>query len=85
MAQSGSLVTIGPGQHPFTCLVCEGELFIDREIKLNTSGLEFLGLEWASRSATGLICCDCGYVHTFAGDTVRLWEPGGGYPDPGGE
>lgn len=82
MAQHPSLVTIGPGQQPFTCLVCDGELFADREIKLNTTGLELFGMEWANRSATGLICADCGYLHTFASDTVRLWEPGGGYPEP---
>lgn len=79
MAGRESLVTIGDGQ-PFTCLVCEGDLFYDRQIKLNTTGLELLGIEWANRSATGLICCECGYVHTFAAE-VALWDPDGGYPE----
>ena len=80
MARTPALVTIGDGE-PLRCLVCEGELFFDRPVKLNTGGLEFLGLEWANRSATGLICADCGYVHMFVSDSVSMWDPDGGYPD----
>jgi hypothetical protein len=38
--------------------------------------MEFLGVEWANASATGLICTDCGYVHEFAGDAVQLYKTG---------
>jgi predicted nucleic-acid-binding Zn-ribbon protein len=48
------------------CLVCAGAEFSYREIKLNTSGMSFMNLDWANKSATGVICGRCGYVHTFA-------------------
>jgi hypothetical protein len=65
---------------PLHCLVCRGQLFTDREIKLNTSGMEFLGMEWANRSGTALICDRCSFVHTFAGGGFELWAPSDGYP-----
>jgi hypothetical protein len=65
---------------PLHCLVCRGQLFTDREIKLNTSGMEFLGIEWANRSGTALICDRCSFVHTFAGGGFELWAPSDGYP-----
>jgi hypothetical protein len=75
-----SLVTISPDRVPLRCLVCQGELFVDREIKLNTSGMEFLGMEWANRSGTALICDRCSFVHTFADTQFELWDPKRGYP-----
>jgi len=80
MSRSGSLVTVGADRSPLHCLICRGQTFADREIKLNTSGMEFLGMEWANRSGTALICDQCGFVHTFAGQAFELWDPGGGYP-----
>jgi predicted nucleic-acid-binding Zn-ribbon protein len=74
-----SLVTVGAGRHRFTCWVCGGKLFFDREIKLNTSAAEFFNLGWANESATGLVCQRCGYLHTFASE-VELWSPEDGYP-----
>jgi hypothetical protein len=35
---------------PLSCLVCGGQAFTRREVKLNTSGMSFLGLGWANRS-----------------------------------
>jgi predicted nucleic-acid-binding Zn-ribbon protein len=58
----------------FRCLICGGEQFWDRTVQLNTSGMEFLGIEWANESATGLICTDCGYVHEFAGNALQLYK-----------
>jgi hypothetical protein len=78
MSRSPRLVTVGPQRAPLHRLVCRGQLFTDREIKLNTSGMEFLGLEWANRSGTALICDRCGFVHTFAGNEFELWDPGEG-------
>lgn len=80
MSRSPSLVTLGPQRVPLHCLVCRGQLFTDREIKLNTSGMEFLGMEWANQSGTALICDRCGFVHTFAGGQFELWAPDNGYP-----
>ncbi len=56
------------------CLVCGGREFFDREVKLNSSGMEFFGLAWANRSALGLLCASCGYVHEFVGDAVILLD-----------
>ena len=52
---------------PLQCLVCAGTEFSYREIKLNTSGMSFMNLDWANKSGTGVICDGCGFVHTFAG------------------
>jgi hypothetical protein len=40
----GWLVTFGEENHPFSCTVCRGKLFADREVKLNTSGAELFGV-----------------------------------------
>jgi predicted nucleic-acid-binding Zn-ribbon protein len=69
-------VTATVGDRAVRCLICGGEQFWDRDVQLNTSGMEFLGVEWANASATGLICTDCGYVHEFAGDAVQLYKTG---------
>ena len=74
---------IGAGRHRFSCPVCAGSLFFDREIKLNTTGAEFFNLGWANESATGLVCQRCGYLHTFVSDSLELWQPDAGYPDAG--
>jgi len=76
-----ALVTIG--RTPFTCQVCRSEQFFDREVKLNTSGMEFFDLGWANQSATGLVCTRCGYVHLFLNDSLEFWKPEHGYPPAG--
>jgi predicted nucleic-acid-binding Zn-ribbon protein len=58
--------------NPLACLVCGADEFLEREVKLNTSGMEFLDLAWANQSALGLVCTGCGYLHEFVGDTVRV-------------
>ena len=58
------------------CLVCAGSEFTYREIKLNTSGMSFMGLDWANKSGTGCICNGCGFVHTFAGQVGWRDDPG---------
>ena len=65
-------VTAMVGDRPLRCLICGGEEFWDRSMQLNTSGMEFLGIESANASATGLICADCGYIHEFAGNAIQL-------------
>jgi predicted nucleic-acid-binding Zn-ribbon protein len=67
-------VTATVGDRTIACLVCGGGTFWDREIKLNTTGMEFFDLAWANASALGLVCVRCGYVHEFVGDSVQLWE-----------
>lgn len=78
LSQQPNLVTVM--RRALSCLVCRGQLFFDREVKMNTSGMEFFNLGWANQSAIGLICAHCGYVHEFMGNTVELWLADRGYP-----
>lgn len=61
------------GKH-IACLICGSEHFMDREVKLNTTGAELFDFAWANASATGLVCIGCGYVHEFFGDAIQLWK-----------
>jgi hypothetical protein len=79
MANGPWLVTLGESSHRLRCWVCQGVLFFDREVKLNSSGAELFNMGWANQSATGLICRECGYVHLVAAG-AELWRPEGGYP-----
>lgn len=47
------------------CQLCQGTAFTERKVKLNTGGMSFFNLDWLNRSAAGLICDSCGYVHMF--------------------
>ena len=60
-----------------SCVVCGGQRFARREVKLNTSGMSFMGLDWANRSGDGAVCRACGYVHTFL-DGGLTWGPAPG-------
>ena len=35
---------------------------------MTTTGMTFFDLDWLNRSAEGVICIRCGFVHTFMGD-----------------
>ena len=63
------------GGKQLACLVCGAEDFTYREIKLNTSGMSFMNLDWANKSGTGCICTACGFVHTFFGQVDWRDEP----------
>lgn len=55
---------------PLTCIVCQtGTSFFHREIMMNTSGMTFMGWDWANATADGAICENCGFVHTFMGNS----------------
>ncbi|MFJ3504492.1 hypothetical protein [Streptomyces sp. NPDC090135] len=62
------------GEKKIHCLICEGDTFREREVKLNSTGMEFFNLAWANGSATGLICWSCGYVHLFANGNLSLYR-----------
>jgi len=78
MKRKAALITID--RNPSTCQFCHGDQFFDREVKLNTTGAEFLDFGWANQSATGLVCARCGYVHLFLSNAIELWQPEHGYP-----
>lgn len=62
------------GDVSVTCTFCGGDQFRDREVKLNSSGMEFLNFGWANESATGLVCWNCGYVHLFVNKDLQLYK-----------
>ncbi|MFH9955912.1 hypothetical protein ACH4OX_17090 [Streptomyces roseolus] len=62
------------GEREILCLTCGGDVFREREVKLNSTGMEFFNLAWANESATGLICWSCGYVQLFVNRNIRLYQ-----------
>lgn len=62
------------GGRQLMCPVCGAGEFTERPVKLNTTGAEFFGIEWANRTATALICTDRGFVHEFLGDSLELYD-----------
>ncbi|MFJ7128273.1 hypothetical protein [Streptomyces sp. NPDC098101] len=62
------------GEKKIHCLICGGDVFREREVKLNSTGMEFFNLAWANESANGLICCSCGYVQLFANGHLSLYR-----------
>lgn len=72
MAQSPMRVFVGAQQ--VHCPFCQYHLFTQRAIKLNSAGMSFLGLDWANKSATGLICGQCGHIQMFLDPQIRF-EP----------
>ncbi|HKS98579.1 MAG TPA: hypothetical protein VJT31_03530 [Rugosimonospora sp.] len=58
---------------PLQCVVCGGGEFWDREVKLNSTAMEFFDLGWANQSAIGVICARCGFVHQFLGDAIGFY------------
>jgi hypothetical protein len=66
------------GDHPVHCGFCSFDRFYDREIKLNTTGMTFMGLDFMNASSVGLICGRCGYVMEFVNDGLRFLDPAPG-------
>ena len=68
-------VFIKPTQSFLSCHVCSGLLFASREVKMTTTGMTFMDLDWLNKSADGVICLRCGFVHTFMGNAHQYVEP----------
>lgn len=67
-------VFIMPTQTFLSCQICSGLLFARREVKMTTTGMTFFDLDWLNKSAEGVICVRCGFVHTFMGN-AHQWVP----------
>ena len=50
---------------PVRCSHCGGTRFDEREGKINTTGMSLLDLDWMNRSATVLVCQECGHLGWF--------------------
>ena len=68
-------VYLRPTQSFLACHVCGGLRFASREIKMTTTGMTLLDLDWLNRSAEGVICLRCGFVHTFMADAHQWVDP----------
>lgn len=68
-------VFIKPISRFLACQVCAGLLFVQREIKMTTTGMTFFDLDGANKSADGAICRRCGFVHTFMGGGLQWLAP----------
>ena len=68
-------VFIRPTQKFLACQVCGGLEFAQREIKMTTTGMTMFDLDWLNKSADGVICVRCGFVHTFMADAHQWVDP----------
>ena len=53
------------------CPFCRFDQFTRREIKLNTTGMSLLGLDWADKDAARLVCHQCGHIQMFLDPGLR--------------
>ncbi|MHC4510624.1 MAG: DNA-binding protein [Planctomycetota bacterium] len=53
------------GDELIQCNHCKHTRFLKGSAMLNTAGMTFLGLDWANRTATTLMCDHCGLIHWF--------------------
>lgn len=68
-------VFVKPTQSFLACQVCAGVVFAQREVKMNTTGMSFMDLDWLNRSGDGVICVRCGFVHVFMGENHQWVQP----------
>ncbi len=47
------------------CLVCDHDLFWEREAQLNTAAATFFKFDWANATGKCHVCAKCGYIHWF--------------------
>ncbi|GAA3536300.1 hypothetical protein GCM10022234_36390 [Aeromicrobium panaciterrae] len=71
MTQDGRKVIVL--DKPLVCNVCGNDEFLQREIKMQTTGMTFFDLDFLNESSDGVVCNRCGYVHMFAA-TVHEWQ-----------
>ena len=51
--------------HELTCVHCGGKTFLHDRRQLNSAGMTFLDLDWASKSADIFVCATCGHIEWF--------------------
>lgn len=52
-------------KQPLSCPFCKNDVFTEREIKLNTTGMSLMNLDWANTAARGFVCTTCGRIEMF--------------------
>jgi uncharacterized protein len=66
----GFVKGVGPSRYQaggiqVRCTHCKGELFLQHEALLSTTGATLMQLDWANKSGTALICENCGLIQWF--------------------
>ena len=69
--------SFGPSQFSLkgktvSCPHCEHQEFEQGSAQLNTAGMTLLNVDWANKSATILICTNCGQVQWFIQAPERI-------------
>ena len=69
--------SLGPGKYSLkdkviSCPHCDLQEFEQGSAQLNTAGMTLLNLDWANKSATILICVNCGQVQWFVHTPERI-------------
>ena len=54
------------------CDHCGNMEFKEGSAQLNTAGMTFLGLDWANRTATTLMCAACGRIQWYGQRPDRI-------------
>jgi uncharacterized protein len=54
------------------CPHCRNEKFEEGKAQLNTATATFLNLDWLNKSATVLICTNCGYIQWFGKSVEKV-------------
>ena len=67
----------GPGEYSVEgktviCPHCGDDQFAIGTALLNTAGMTFVGLDWANRAASTLMCAQCGRIEWFGQEPTRL-------------
>lgn len=62
------------GGRQVICTVCEGSKFDRGKGQLNTAMATFLNFDWANRTASTLVCVNCGHILWFVKPPERLIE-----------
>jgi len=56
------------GNTDIQCPICRYDSFSKDYRQLNSRGATFLGLDWANRNATILVCDNCTHISWFMND-----------------
>ncbi len=60
------------GGKKIVCAQCGGTVFAEGSALLNTTGMTFINLDWADKSATTLACTKCGLVQWYLVKPERM-------------
>ena len=60
------------GGRPVRCSHCGNESFAKGSALLNTVGMTLVGLDWADKKASILMCAECGHIEWFVQEPTAL-------------